>query len=768
MKKWCIVFSLAVFMSMFFSESFAQDRKFVSATLINKDTKKPFDPSTVIDIYAFDTEALGEDAISILDENLAVSISGAYPVNPPDADGHFNCTMPETGALVIKVAGVKAHIEYIRHRSTFTISIAGGNRIVESQITATFTDRATVIEDESEVIADTLIAKYTLDIPAQVYSADNSRLILQPYFIEHQSGDTLARLAPYVCDGKEYKLTQERRMNYDPDNDPLTVYVIEDSLGRGGHRVAWKDSVWLPDPRKQYVVKGKLTIEDYNVITFVQDSMFLSSSRQRRPMQFLAYDGGSYNLNPDEYREEAKPEQFVTPGSMDLKFAVNKAVIDAADTEGRARLEELKTTLDTIVNDANSWLREFHMESVSSPEGPYDKNVELSRKRLSYVSNYLLSDIPKAKMARVYHPKDTPAVATWTDVADSLAKDSLTVQADEIREIVKKYSSRDRQWQTIKRLPYYSTTIIPILEKMRSVKYTYRHEVFRPLTPQEILRRYRHDEDYKSGKKHFKVYEYWELFRMLEERDTDKDELFALYKRACEETEQDRGKSWIYAANKYAAACIERGIVDTTILSPHIERSIPYSNFKKQNINDPRKWDLYNPAAVIANQMQMYLMAYDYPKAVRMASMLPETEEYITLKAVTMCRGGHYKGGRTVQDQENRARWFSIASESSPVNRVVMLLAMNTVNYDKRAEEAIKELPENEALTWYLKAVVSSRKLKDILNSEWDEPDKFREAMLKCFELDPKYVSIAYNDGDIDEQNIKQLLEDHPEYNKYK
>ncbi len=769
MKKWCIVIFLSGLFLLPCSSIFAQDRKFVSATLINTDTKKPFDPSTVIDIYAFDTEALGEDAISILDENLAVSISGAYPVNPPDADGHFTCTLPETGALVIKVAGVKAHIEYIRYRSTLKISIAGGNRIVESQITASFTDKATVIEDESEVIADTLIAKYTMDIPVQVYSADNSRLILQPYFIEYQTGDTLARLTPYICDGKEYKLTQERRMDYNLVNDPLTGFVVEESLGKTGHRVAWRDSVWLPNPRKQYVVKGKLTIEDYNVITFVQDSLFLSSSRQRRPMQFLAYEGNTYHLDPEAYKEEARPEQFVTPGSMDLKFEVNRTSIDANDAEGRARLEELKTTLDGIVNDVNSWLREFHMESVSSPEGPYDKNVELSRKRLAYVSNYLLSDIPKAKMARVYHPKDTPTVATWTDVADSLVKDSLISQAEEIRKIVETHkNSRDRQWQAIKRLPYYNASIIPVLEKMRSVKYTYKHEVFRPLTPIEILRKYKYDEDYKSGKKHFKVYEYWELFRILEERGTDKDELFALYKRACDETAEDRGKSWIYAANKYAAACIERGIADTTILSPHIERSIPYSNFRKQNINDPRKWDLYNPAEVIANQLQMYLMVFDYPKAVKMANMLPETDEYITLKAVTMCRGGHYKGGKTPEDQKARARWFSITADSSPVNKAVMMLAMNTVNYDKKAEEAIKELSDDEALTWYLRAVISSRKLKDILNCEWDEPDRFREAMLKCFELDPKYVSIAYNDGDIDEQNIKKLLEDHPEYNKFK
>ncbi len=769
MKKWCTIILMSAFLlHLSIVDSSAQDRKFVSARLINTDTKMPFDHSTVIDIYAFDTEALGEDAMAILDENLPESISGAYPVNPPDADGNFTCTLPETGALVIKVAGVKAHIEYIRYRSTISIGIAGGNRITESQITAKFTDQISVIEEESEVIADTLIAKYTIDVPAKAIPGEYARLILQPYFVEYHSGDTLARLAPYVCDGAEYRLTQERRKNYDLANDPLVQFTCCDTLKRGGHRVAWRDSIWLPHPQRQYVVKGRLTVEDYNVITFIQDSIFLSSSRQRRPMQFLEYEWDSFELNRDEYYEEPRPELTETPGSMGLKFVVDRATVDRNDKEGMARLEELKSTLRSIVYDEASWLREFHMESVSSPEGPYERNVELSKKRLAYVSNYILSDIPKSKMARVYHPKDTPTVATWTDVADSLAARGLMPQADEVRAIAGKYSSRDRQWQTIKRLPYYRTDIIPILEKMRTVKYTYKHEVFRPLTPGEILNRYRNDEEYKSGKKHFKVYEYWELFRLLEEKGADKDELFALYKRACDETAQDRGKSWIYAANKYAMACMERGIADTTILAPHIDRRIPYSNYKQQNINDSRKWDLYNPAPVVANQMRMYLMAYNYPQASIMAQMLPNTDEYKTLKAVTMCRGGHYKGGKTPQDQKNRAQWFATAMESSPLNKVVMLLAMNTVNYDKRAEEAIKDLPENDPRTWYFKAVISSRKMKDLLNSEWDEPDKFKEAMLKCFELDPSYVKTAYIDGDIDEQHIKELLEEYPEYNKYK
>ncbi len=765
MKKLYIAIIFSVFLfSLSCGPSFAQDRKTISARLINKDTKQPFDPTTVIQIFYFDTEALGRDAVATINKNEAEAITTAHPVNPPDADGYFSCTLPPTGALVIKVAGTDAHIEYIRHRSEIQIGIAGGNRITQSEIIAEYTDKINVIEDESEIIADTLIAKYTLEVPYQAIFGNNARLILQPYLIEIESGDTLARLDPYICEGNEYRLTQERHMNYEIGNDPLARFVRDEPLDPTGHVVAWKDSIWLPNPQKQYMVKGILTVEDYNVIKFIQDSLALSSTRPRRPMKFLDFDWEAFHLDAQEYYEAPKPELTLTPGTMDLKFLVNRASVDMNDKEGVARMKELKSTLISIVNDESSWLREFHIESVSSPDGSYEKNLELSKRRLAYVSNYLLSDIAKSKMDRVYQTAN-PIVATWSDVADSLDYNNLADKAEEVRSIIRKHENNmDRQWYTIRKLPYYKTDITPILEKMRTVRYTYKHEVFRPLTPEEMLHKYRYDEEYKSGKKHFRASEYWELFRLLEEGGASKDELFDLYRRACKETEQDRGKSWIYAANKYAVACMEKGIVDTTILAPHIDMDIPYSDFRKQNINNSRRRDLYNPSAVVANQMWMYLMSYNYPKASILAQMLPDTEEFMMLKAITLCRGGHYKGGKDAKERAQRARWFEIASESSPINKAVMYLAMNTANYDLKAEEVIKNLPEDDPRTWYFKAIISSRKLKDITQYAWDEPDKFREAMLKCFELDPEYAKIAYNDNDIDEQHMEALLKEFPQY----
>ncbi len=771
MKKLCILILLS---SFFFQLSCprlsAQERKYVSCRLLNKDEgNKPFNQSTLIEIHAFDTEALGNDAYAILSQNLPENINGAFPVEPPDGDGFFSCRVPEGGSIVIKIVGDDgAHIEYIRGRSVIEISIAGGNRLDESRITEQFNDKINVLEEEAEVLGDRLSVKKSISIPSSAIPGPNARLVLQPYFIDLSTNDTLARMKPYVSQGPEYSRSQKRHMGYMLENDPLTPYVREEVLTSDGYVVFWRDTVVLPNPAGSYLVKGKMTVEDYNSLTLVEDSMFLASSRLRRPMQFLDYELGTFQLNAADFHEDPKPEAMNTVGSMDLKFLVNMARVDAKDTEGMARLQELKMTLHEIIKGENTWLREFRLESYSSPDGSYKKNQELSRKRLEYMKGYLFDGISKSAKDRFWNTSEAH-VASWSDVADSLEKRGLKEQADEVMGIVEKYKgNHDRQGQVIRRLGYYKSTISPILEKMRLVKYTFKHEEFRPITPEEVLQRYRYDEEYSSGRKHFKVPEYCVLFKMLEERGASDDELFKLYKRAYEETAEDRATAWPYAANKYAVACIERGIIDTTILYPQIDWDIPYSDFSIQDARNPGKRHIYNRAEIIANQMQMYLLDLNYPQASILAQMLPDNDKYRVVKAITMCRGGYYKGGKTQKEQEIRERWRDIAMESSPLNKVVMLLAMNTANYDKKAEEAIKFLPEDDARTWYFKAVLSSRKLRDKFSETyWDEVDNFAALMIRCFDLDPSFVGIAYNDGDIDEQQIKDLLEKYPDYKKY-
>ncbi len=754
-----IVYSLLtiIFIGLAFP-SFAQDRKIVTGRVVNEQTGQPFGKNdAVIEIYAFDTPALARDAMEVLKTGMG-EMSRFYPVNPPDEFGYYTATLPETGALIFRADISDPIMKEVNYQTEINVAISATEILDASTMSAQSTD-ITGVGEAPQIVGNELRAARSIRIPADKRSA-NSRLIIQPYFMDGDTNDTLAFLKPIICDGTEYRVTQERRMGYDMKNDPLSPYIIKDSLESKDplFAIEWRDTIFLENPLGRYYVKGSILIEDYNTVTYVKDSMPLASSRMRRPMQFLDYSLDAYDLDREAYHVRPKPEPMDTKGNMSLNFLVNQAVIDPNDTASLNDLNELKNDLLRIVHGENSRLLEFQMQSVSSPDGPYAKNVSLSQQRLQYATNQVWNAIPARHRERVYRPGNKAEVAPWTAVADSLEAQGLTSEAEDVRKIVDRFeNSKDKQWQETRKLPYYKEKISPILANMRTVTYSYKHEELRALTAAEIVDRYRNHPDYKSGKTHFYIYQYWELFKALEDAGTDPEELMAVYRRACRETKKDNGKTWEYAANKYAISLLNKDIADTNVLRPHIDKRF------KCNYGKDKKG---NPDAIVANQLRMYLMCNEFYQASVMANMLPAGEKYKTLKALTMCLGGYYQGGETEEEKAQRAEWANIVMESSPKNKVVIMLAMNTRSYTMMAEKEVAKLPEDDPLTWYFKAVISSRK-NGYPNADFSEPMYFEEYILKCFDMDKKYVSIARADGDIDEDMLKEVLKYNPDYDKY-
>ena len=207
------------------------------------------------------------------------------------------------------------------------------------------------------------------------------------------------------------------------------------------------------------------------------------------------------------------------------------------------------------------------------------------------------------------------------------------------------------------------------------------------------------------------------------------------------------------AANNLASAYIERGIVDTTILAPFIDTRVHTVNKKIMHMNGITS-EIVNPEAVVANQLCMFLRDNNFKRASVMAQLLPDNDRNRTLKAFTMCLGGYYKGGRNQQEREEAKKTFDIVKESSPRNRVVMYLAMNSAGGNALAERAMSELPQDDALTDYFWAVIYSRKFEadpnDIM-SLMTAGDFLTQSFFK----DEKYVGIASGDADINKDIYK-------------
>lgn len=745
MKKGMKLFLLMALLLLPMMPLGAQQMKRVTGHILDKTTGKPIDLKQVaVMVYGFNTVAQAEDVKKQMDgdENtFVVPDSQAFP----DDNGYYEISIPETGALIFKADMKPAVLEKVNFRLEINVRIEMGNYIKTSTITAV-RDQVGVLDPQGDIEGNYLKARSTISLPENS-GKTNARMIVQPVLIDGATKDTLRYLKPMVMDGKEYHLTQLRRMNYDYSLDPLNSYLSPDTLSADAQIINWADTIYLENPSRNYQVKGIILLEDYNLPYFRKD-YFLASSRLRRPLRFLEYSMDPYMLDPEQYRERAKREKRNTAGNMSLNFKVGKAQLAEDDIVGRAQIDSIKTVLLDIIHGEGSQLKEFHITGIASPDGPYAGNVNLAKKRMEYALNQIVSVLPKTVRDRVYMTT-TASVAPWTAVAELLEADSLMTQAKAIRDIVAANpGTPDRQWGKIRALPYYRSLIVNYLPRLRSVRYQYGYEIFRELTPDEIMERWRSDEDYRSGRKKFALYEYWHLFQLVK----DKDELEKLYRRAYDESIEANGRPWILAANSLAASYIARGVADTTLLSGFVDLRTPAVNFRLMRL-DGNGYDIVNPEAVIANQMIMYVLSNDFRKAGQLTNILPSNEKNRLVRAFALCLGGYYKGGNTPEQRRRAREVFETVSESSPLNRVVLALAMNTKTYDAVAEEAMADLPPDSALTDYLWAVIYGR--KGARSHDFMDDMASEDYLLSCFRKDASFVDIAAGDGDIVETIMK-------------
>lgn len=723
----------------------AQQMKRVTGRVLDKTSGKPIDQQQFgIRIYGFNTVAAARDVKKLMDldaNTFVVPDAEAYP----DDNGYYEINVAETGALIFKADMKDAVLEQVNFRLEINVRIEMGNYIRTSQVSAV-RDVVDVIDQRTDMEGNYLKARSSISIPDNVGKTD-ARLIVQPFLIDAVTKDTLRALRPSVMEGTEYKMTQHRRMNYDDSQDPLNSYLLPDTLTSDALIIPWADTIYVRDPSRNYLVKGIVLFEDYNRV-YDRKDYYLASSRIGRPLRFLEYSMVPYMLNPEDYRERAKREKRNTAGKMSLTFKVGQARLEDSDTLGKRQLDSIRNVLLDIIHGEGSQLKEFHITGTASPEGPLAGNQKLAKKRLDYALGQITSVLPASVRERVYMTTDAK-VASWSRVAELLDADSLLFEAESVRSIVAANPrNQDRQGYLIRSLPYYKSVIAPLLPRLRSVSYSYSYEIFRELTPEEILDRYLHDEDYRSGRKQFALYEYWHLFNMV----TDKDELHSLYERAYRESMELSGKPWILAACNLAASNIARGVCDTTLLSRFIDLKTHTTDFRMMRLNG-NGYDLVNPEAVIANQLIMYVMAGDFRKAGQLVNILPDNDRNRMVRAFALCLGGYYKGGKTAYERAEARKVFDLVSSSSPRNKMVLCLAMNTKNYDDMAENMLDELPQDDALTSYFRCIIFCRKgarTKDFMDDIAAE-----DALLDCFHKDKSFIDIAANDGYVVETIFK-------------
>ena len=717
----------------------AQKMVKVSGTVYNiaENRKVPFSDVTV-DVYAAKTVAVGEDMKKILDSNdqektLLLDQEGKTTT---DENGYYEILVPDNGALIFKVGLSPSVLKEVRHQMKIDVSIDEGVMLESVTVTA----MRLVLKPEPtapKMIGNMLIPYNTFKLPPY-FGNRFSRLIIQPYVLDCETNDTVTFARPSVYDGKEYALTQERKMGYDMDRDPLRPYIKAEALTTRAMNLDWTDTIIVPDPNRNYSCFAIVNLEDYSASS--SSTYQLTTCQPNRPMKFLQYNLFSEQMDPLQHKERAQIEKRNTSDKIQLSFLINSAQL--TDTpENKQSLAMLRNKLKEIAESPGTVLKEFHVAGTASPDGHYSSNLSLAERRMRKIEQEITSILPQYTLERVYRNPHAE-VAPWEEVVKLLERDGKSTEAGKVKEILAKHKDIGAQGRALKQLDWYSTVIVPYLDELRVVNYNCLYEIYREPNDEEVMAQYRE----KGLKGSYTRYEYWKLFQLI----TDEKELEALYRRAYEESLEQK-HPWALAGNNLAASYLERDTVDTSILEPLIDLSIHSTDYSRMNADGSRT-EIVNRLEVVTNQLCMYIKKGDFEHASVLVKILPEDSKFDLLKAYTWALGGYFQGGTTPEEKERAQKTFETIKASSPQNEVVMYMALDNRAGNAAAKASLAKLPQDSALTWYFKATLSAREGEiEFMNTVI--------ALSECFKRDKSFVATAQNDGEFNEDIIQAAMD---------
>lgn len=717
----------------------AQKMVKVSGTVYNiaENRKVPFSDVTV-DVYAAKTVAVGEDMKKILDSNdqektLLLDQEGKTTT---DENGYYEILVPDNGALIFKVGLSPSVLKEVRHQMKIDVSIDEGVMLESVTVTA----MRLVLKPEPtapKMIGNMLIPYNTFKLPPY-FGNRFSRLIIQPYVLDCETNDTVTFARPSVYDGKEYALTQERKMGYDMDRDPLRPYIKAEALTTRAMNLDWTDTIIVPDPNRNYSCFAIVNLEDYSASN--SRTYQINTCQTKRPMKFLQYNLFSEQMDPLQHKERAQVEKRNTSDKIQLSFLINSDQL--TDTpENKQSLAMLRNKLKEIAESPGTVLKEFHVAGTASPDGHYSSNLSLAERRMRKIEQEITSILPQYTLERVYRNPHAE-VAPWEEVVKLLERDGKSTEAGKVKEILAKHKDIGAQGRALKQLDWHSTVIVPYLDELRVVNYNCLYEIYREPNDEEVMAQYRE----KGLKGSYTRYEYWKLFQLI----TDEKELEALYRRAYEESLEQK-HPWALAGNNLAASYLERDTVDTSILEPLIDLSIHSTDYSRMNADGSRT-EIVNRLEVVTNQLCMYIKKGDFEHASVLVKILPEDSKFDLLKAYTWALGGYFQGGTTPEEKERAQKTFETIKASSPQNEVVMYMALDNRAGNAAAKASLAKLPQDSALTWYFKATLSAREGEiEFMNTVI--------ALSECFKRDKSFVATAQNDGEFNEDIIQAAMD---------
>lgn len=707
----------------------------------NKKEKKPLDTSEIpLMILGYNNEQAAKDDLekykNTPTENLY--IYGFEYSNDSETKvdnyGQFEIEIALSGALLVKYGADVPIFVPINGQMHVEVGIIVGQQLEEVSVKGKFSGIGKLDCPPAIQHGNKIVAPRTGILVSDDYISGHARLTIMPYVLNHSKHDTAHYRKPRVYDSKEFHLTQQRWAGYENCSDSLMRYVQKEEFAKGHNEYEWQDTIIVPNADDHFQLVADIIVEDYLGKTFYVSQHEITPRYPRKPMKFLEYTMEAYELDPMDYRERPKRERRDQAAKLDLTFIVGRAEIDYSNLKNKEIMDSLQSEFNRyIYEESDVTFKSLILSSVSSPDGTLSANKSLAKRRLDFARSEITKMFPSQMLSRMYIEAEKAEVATWEDVAKLMEKDSLLTEAQGIRDIIAKNPNQDLQSAKMRSLPYYDIIRDKYLPQLRSMSCKYTIERYRALTPDEILDLYHNDPGYKSGKKKFELYEYWSLFQTVK----DTMELERLYKDAYEVSRERsaNGVPWILAANNLAVSYIKRDTVDLNVLAPFLNDSL--------RINAKRYGRQLNQPELVANQAIMYMKKGEYDKAINWAWRLKGMSKYNGLTDIILCLGGHYL--------VDEALFNRVKNNTTPLNHVVMCLAVGTEEYAKEAVRVLDAMDnsQNDAKLLYLRAIAYSR-----LGSAFEGTAQM--TLAQCFNIgyesgDKSWVELAKTDGDINE-----------------
>lgn len=326
----------------------------------------------------------------------------------------------------------------------------GGIRRVEKKPQVTTTPEKQKLFVDQKTDPYTVQVNYALNIP-EGYVPSCARLIYVPAFVA--SGHEYA-LTPVVVTGKNYSRLDERRQFFhEKESDyPEAMHFMG---SRDSMQIAMSQTVpfelWMPGSK----LVAKITLEACD------REKVLYNLELADGMVYLPKAPGPVIVQYVKKEVEKKEEGFAY-----FRYPVNGYSIDPELFNNLEQLQTMTGLIRKVMSDTSAKVNRIVITGICSPDGPWEFNENLAKKRAENIRNYLVNHkhIDNDLLDVKYIAED------WGGL-QKLIENSDLIDKRKALKIIDKVSNPEQRETALRKLPDFTYIKENLYPKLRKVSY---------------------------------------------------------------------------------------------------------------------------------------------------------------------------------------------------------------------------------------------------------------------------------------------------------